>query len=531
MMQSDIRWDEFPYPSRRVPVFARNVVATSQPLAVQAGLHMLRQGGNAVDAAVAAAAALTVVEPCSNGLGSDAFAIVWDGKRLHGLNASGRSPRAWHTDQFSGVDAITTGGEAITVPGCVDAWSRLSRRFGNLKFEQLIEPAVDYARNGYAVSPTIHGLWADSLDAYLEFDGFKQVFCPEGRSPAVGEVFRNAGMADTLRRIAESHGDDFYRGRTARHAVEFLNQSGSLLTEQDLAEHQSDWVDPIKMSLGNVQLCEIPPNGQGIAALIALGILDRAGIRNYEVDSADSIHLQIEAMKAAFTPVREHVADPKCMRVTVDEMLDDRRLEEMAANIDMNRASHPKRTRAGDGGTVYLTTADRNGMMVSFIQSNYWGFGSGVVDPETGISFQNRAAGFSLDPDHPNCVDGGKRPFHTIIPGFVMQGGQPIMSFGVMGGHMQAQGHVQMMIRIFCHRQNPQAASDARRWFVDSDNDVVFESGFDQAVQQSLQERGHRLGSTTPMFAFGGAQLIYRLENGFYCAASDHRKDGHAAGY
>jgi gamma-glutamyltranspeptidase/glutathione hydrolase len=512
-------------------VFARNVVATSQPLAVQAGLHMLRQGGSAADAAVAAAAALTVTEPCSNGLGSDAFAIVWDGKGLHGLNASGRSPRAWGKDQFAGKEEIATGWDTITVPGCVDAWSKLSRRFGKLKFEQLIEPAIRYAQDGYAVSPTVHGLWADALDAYREFDGFMRIFCPEGRAPAVGEVFRSAAMADTLRRIAESHGDDFYRGRTARHAVDFLRRGGSLLSEEDLAEHQSEWVDPLQMPLGDVQLCEIPPNGQGIAALIALGILDRAGVRSYEVDSVDGIHLQIEAMKAAFMLVREHVADPEHMRVTVDDLLDDGRLEDIAASIDMKRASRPDRPRAADGGTVYLTAADENGMMVSFIQSNYWGFGSGVVDPETGISFQNRAAGFSLDPAHPNCVDGGKRPFHTIIPGFVMSGGQPVMSFGVMGGHMQAQGHVQMTIRIFCHGQNPQAASDAPRWFVDGDHDLVFEPGFDPAVQEALRERGHGIGTTTPMFAFGGAQLIYRLENGFYCAASDHRKDGHAAGF
>ncbi len=337
-------------------------------------------------------------------------------------------------------------------------------------------------------------------------------------------------MGSTLRRIAESHGEDFYRGRTARRTIEFLRRGGSALTGEDLAAHHSEWVAPIRASLGETQLCEMPPNGQGIAALIALRILDHAGIDRYPADSADSVHLQIEAVKAAFLLVRAHVADPAHMRVTVDELLDEGRLGAIAEGIDMARASRVDEARGNDGGTVYLTTADANGMMVSFIQSNYWGFGSGIVDPETGISFQNRGAGFSPDPTHPNCVDGGKRPFHTIIPGFVMRDGTPLMSFGVMGGHMQAQGHVQMMVRIFCHGLNPQAASDAPRWFVDHQYNVVFEPGFDPAVRSVLRERGHRAGETAPMFAFGGAQLIYRLENGVYCAASDHRKDGHAAG-
>lgn len=531
MTRAEIRWGEFPYPSRRVPVFARNVVATSQPLAVQAGIQMLRQGGNAVDAAVAAAAALTVTEPCSNGLGSDAFAIVWDGEKLHGLNASGRSPAEWSPERFRGAEPITIGWDSITVPGCVDAWSLLSRRFGRLDFEDLLRPAVDYARGGYAVSPTVQALWTEAQGTYGHFHGFNEVFRPGGRAPGPGEVFRSEAMAGTLRDIAASHGEDFYRGRIARRTVEYLNQGGSELSEGDLAAHQSEWVDPIRASFDGRQLCEIPPNGQGIAALIAVRILEHAGIGQYEPDSADSVHLQVEAMKAAFRLVRARVADPAHMQVTPEELMDEDRLRALAADIDMTRASDPGGTRDNDGGTVYLTTADESGMMVSFIQSNYWGFGSGIVDPQTGISFQNRAAGFSLDPAHPNCVDGGKRPFHTIIPGFVMQDGEPLMSFGVMGGHMQAQGHVQMMVRIFCHGQNPQAASDAPRWFVDQRYDVVFEAGFDPAVRDALRARGHGLGATTPMFAFGGAQLIYRMDNGYYCAASDHRKDGHAAGF
>ncbi|MGA8260336.1 MAG: gamma-glutamyltransferase, partial [Arenicellales bacterium] len=394
-----------------------------------------------------------------------------------------------------------------------------------------LEPAIDYAMNGFAVSPGVHTRWVNAVDTYREFEGFRQVFCPNGRAPAIGERFHCPAMAHTLRRIADSRGEDFYRGSLARRTVEFLRGGGAALSGEDLAGYRAEWVAPIDASLGDVRLCELPPNGQGIAALIALRILAHAGIEDYEIDSADSVHLQIEAMKAAFRIVRSEVADPGYMRASVDELLDDGRVSAIAAAIDMNRAASPGPARSGDGGTVYLTTADADGMMVSFIQSNFWGFGSGIVDPETGISFQNRAAGFSLDPAHPNHVDGDKRPFHTIIPGFVMAGDTPAMSFGVMGGHMQAQGHVQMVVRIFCHGQNPQAASDAPRWYVDENYDLVLESGFDPEVRQALLRRGHRLGEDPPRFAFGGAQLVYRLDNGFYCAASDHRKDGHAAGF
>jgi len=534
--QADIRWNEFPYPSRRVPVFARNVVATSQPLAAQAGISMLRRGGNAVDAAVAAAAALAVVEPCSNGLGSDAFAMVWDGGRLHGLNASGRSPRAWTRDRFAAGGPDPLGWDSITVPGCVDAWSTLSRRFGKLGFSELLEPAIDYAQNGFAVSPTVQKSWTRARESYAEFDGFGQVFCPGGRPPGVAETFRCPAMAITLRRIADSQGDDFYHGHTARRMVAYLRHGGSALGEDDFSGHRSDWVEPVRAGLGMpgepaIELCELPPNGQGLIALAALRILDHAGIEQHALDSADSVHLQVEAMKAAFHLLRAHIADPAHMQVSIETLMDENRLSELAAGIDMRRAALPRETRGQDGGTVYLSTGDENGMMVSFIQSNFWGFGSGIVDPDTGVSFQNRAAGFSRDPSHANCFDADKRPFHTIIPGFVMGGGEPLMSFGVMGGHMQAQGHVQMMIRIFCHGQNPQVASDAPRWFVDERDEVALEPGFDPALEQALRARGHGLGNGSPGLTFGGAQLVYKLGNGCYAAASDHRKDGQAVGY
>lgn len=489
---------------------------------------MYHQGGNAIDAALASAITLTVVEPCSNGLGSDAFAIVWDGRQLHGLNASGKSPQNLDVGEYQGLSKIEFGWHSITVPGCVDAWSKLSRRFGRLKFEKLFEPALAYAQKGFAVSPTIYGQWLESQSDYRAFNDFQEFFYPNGQPPKVGEVFCPMAMHGTLERIAQSHGDDFYRGKTTRCLVDYLQGIGAPFTAEDFDQHQSLWVDLIQLRFGEVDLYEIPPNGQGIAALIALGILKQTDIDHYPVDSVDSVHLQVEAMKIAFQIIHAEVADPEYMRVSTDTLLSEARLKALAEQIDMSRARDMSTSRGSDGGTVYLTTADQDGMMVSFIQSNYCGFGSGIVEPTTGVHFQNRAAGFSLKPDHPNVVAPDKRPFHTIIPGFVMRDGKPLMSFGVMGAHMQAQGHVQMMIRIFCHGQNPQAASDAPRWYVDHDYNVVLESGYSHETKQGLISRGHHIGDS---MSTGGAQLIYRLDNGYYCAASDHRKDGHAAGF
>ena len=526
-----LNW-ELPYRSRRVPVFARNAVATSHPLAAQAGLLMLRNGGNAIDAALACAIALTVVEPCSNGIGSDVFALLWDGKEVHGLNGSGRSPASWSSDKYVGKEPITIGWRSITVPGAVDAWVTLSKRFGRLAFTDLFEPALNYADQGFVVSPTIQKSWARATDMYAEFDGFQQAFSYGGRAPRVGELFKHPEQAETLRKIASSDGKAFYQGELAEQMVEYFSDIGCELSRSDLAEHRSEWVTPISMEYHDVTVLEMPPNAQGIAALIALGILNHVKLEDYPLDSADSVHLQIEATKIGLHIAQAQVADPDHMRVSVDQLLDEEVLKKYAANIKMDRAS-----RVGDlptgGGTVYLTTADESGMMVSFIQSNFWGFGSGIVVPGTGISLQNRAAGFSVEANHPNVADGGKRPFHTIIPGFILRNGVPLMSFGVMGAHMQAQGHVQVITRIFTYAQNPQAASDAPRWYIEREGGgIVFEEGFNDGVIADLVEkRGHIISTSEPQFAFGGAQLIYRLDNGVYCAASDHRKDGQAVGF
>lgn len=524
-------WD-FPYPSQRMPVLAKNVVATSQPLAAQAGLSMLARGGNAVDAGIAAAITLTVVEPTSNGIGSDAFAILWDGQRLVGLNASGRSPQGWTPERFAGQPAMPVlGWDAVTVPGCVSAWVALSKRYGKLPFETLFEPAIRYARESFMVSPITAISWARQAPTFKRFSEFCWTFLPKDRAPYPGERFYCPQQAETLEDIAATKGDSFYRGPIAERIVLASRSDDGAMTAEDLAAHRCDWVDPISVEYRGYHLHEMPPNGQGIAALVALGILRHHEVAAFAPDSADSLHVQIEAMKLAFADVYAHVTDPAAMEVTPAQLLDAGHLEGRAKAIDMKRAQHHQAGIPAAGGTVYLTAADERGMMLSFIQSNYMGFGSGVVVPGTGISLQNRGHGFSLKPGHPNRVGPRKRPFHTIIPGFLTRNGQPVMSFGVMGGAMQAQGHMQMVVRLVDHHQNPQACSDGARWHVNQDFTISVEERVPADVRDELTRRGHRIvPSERPMFGFGGAQLIHRLEDG-YCAASDHRKDGCAIGF
>ena len=542
----------FPYKSQRMPVLAQNVVATSQPLAAQAGLDMLRHGGNAVDAVLATAITLTVVEPTSNGLGSDAFAILWDGERLHGLNASGRSPQALSPERFAGRDRMPVlGWDPVTVPGAVSAWAALSERFGKLPFAALFEAAIHYARDGYLVSPITAAGWARAVARYQDFPAFAATFAPNGRAPRAGELFRCPAQARTLETIAATQGAAFYRGELAARIAAHAAATGGLMTADDLAAHAPEWVTPLSQAYHGYRLHEIPPNGQGLAALIALGILQHLDVQQYPVDSADSVHVQVEAMKLAFAEAHRHIADPAWMEVPPEALLDADFLAERAAQVRMDEAQFPKSALPTDHGTVYLTAADADGIMVSYIQSNYMGFGSGIVVPGTGISLQNRGAGFRLEPGHPNRVAGGKRPYHTIIPGFVTKDvalqksaacgaisakesavrQSPVMSFGVMGGHMQPQGHVQMMVRVFDYGQNPQTASDAPRWYIEENlTDLSLEPGFAPDVIAELRRRGHNVTPDVPPGRFGGAQLIYRLEDG-YCTGTDWRKDGQAVGF
>jgi gamma-glutamyltranspeptidase / glutathione hydrolase len=520
-----------PYAWPRKPVLAANSVATSQPLAAQAGLQMLAEGGSAIDAILAAAITLSLVEPVSNGIGSDAYAIVWDGKRLHGLNASGRSPAAWTLDYFKGQKAMPVRGwNTVTVPGCVQAWADLHAKWGKLPFKRLFERAIEYGRNGFLVSPTIAGQWAKQVTELKDQPGFAKYFLPDGRPPRPGERFRFPAHAKVLEEICSTKGKAFYRGDLAEKIEAHAKKHGGAMRASDLAANKPDWVKPLEVGYRGYTLHEIPPNGQGIVALMALGMLESFDVASLPADGADSVHLQIEALKLAFADARAYVADIDYMKkVTPEALLDKDYLKERARRIDMKRAQDFGPGSPPKGGTVYLTAADASGMMVSYIQSNFMGFGSGVV--VDGISLQNRGGTFVLQPGHPNCVGPGKRPYQTIIPGFLTKGGKPVMSFGVMGGTMQPQGHTQVIVRIADYCQSPQAACDGPRFrFVQGLDVSVEEDRFPQSTLEELHRRGHRIVTIDDYNQFGSAQLLWKLDGGYFCA-SDPRRDGQAVGF
>jgi len=533
-----------PYPTLRIPVFARNVVSTSHPLAAQAGLRMLYQGGSAVDAAIAAAAAITLVEPVSCGLGGDAFAIVWHEGRAHGLNSSGHAPLAWSPEYFAAkygrgaqgwANAPKRGVDAVTVPGVVAGWAALHEKFGRLPFETLMEPAIEIATRGYAVPPVLAHKWAAAVPELKDQPGFAQAFMPNGRAPKVGERFTLAAAAETLRLIGQTKGRAMYEGVLAEKVVAWLQKNGGAHTLEDFASYRPDWVEPITKNYRDFTLHEIPPNGQGIAALMAVGILSHFDVRSLGVDTVESQHLQIEAMKLAFADLYRYVSDPRSMTVTPEQMLAPEYLASRARLIDRNKATNFGPGVPDAGGTIYLSAADESGMMISFIQSNYMGFGSGVVVPDTGISLQNRGVGFSMNESSPNVVAGRKRPFHTIIPGFLSKAGQPVMSFGVMGGDIQPQGHLQTLVRMVDYDQQPQAACCAPRWKVNRDFTLDVEGTMAPEVVAGLKAKGHVLKSIDdPYMDFGSGQFIWRLSDNLedgYVAASDSRRDGQAVGF
>jgi gamma-glutamyltranspeptidase/glutathione hydrolase len=533
-------------PFARRPVFApRGVVATSQPLAASAGLAVLRRGGNAIDAAIATAIALTILQPGSNDIGSDLFALVWDGSRLHGLNASGRSPALLTRDlvlerepsvpasaalggaQATAAQAMPSRGWLpVTVPGAPAGWRDLHERFGSLPFADLFTDAIAYAEHGYPVSPAVAAAWARAAERVQptltgpEFTEWTRVFTHGGRAPGAGEHWRNPDAARTLRSISGTGSVSFYRGPLAEAMVAHAERTGGLLRESDLTGHASTWVDPISIGYRGHEVWELPPNGQGIAALIALGVL--AGL-----PASPSVHQQIEAVKLGFADAHAYVADP-AHSAPLGDLLSPAYLARRRALIGDLAAEYP----TGDpqrGGTVYLCTADNSGRMVSLIQSNYMGFGSHVVVPGTGFGLQNRGAGFVLAPGHPNVVAPGKRPFHTIIPGFLTRGGEPVGPFGVMGGHMQPQGHVQLVLSTVDGLLDPQAALNTPRWYWHTALDVQVEPALSAAVDD-LRCRGHRVSVESAGDAFGYGQAIWRTAAG-YVAGSEPRADGAAAGY
>ncbi|MGF1596676.1 MAG: gamma-glutamyltransferase family protein [Acidimicrobiales bacterium] len=528
----------YPFPSSRAAVVAtEGVVATSQPLAAQAGLGVLADGGSAVDAAIATAAALTVVEPCSNGLGSDAFALVWDGERLHGFNGSGRWPAAASVDELraAGHTAMPERGWApVSVPGAIDTWSALHGRFGRLDVERLLRPALGYAERGFALSPMVARQWTHGAAFFPtqqlpELAGWSTVFAPGGRAPDAGQRWASPGHARTLRTLVERGLRDFYDGEVAGAIAAYAAETGGALSAADLAAHQGEWVEPISVPYRDHEVWEIPPNGQGIAALMALGMVAATPVADHPQIDATSWHYQIEAMKLAFADSDAFVADQEHADVPVEAMLDPAYLAARASLIG-ERAGLASRGEPVRGGTVYLCAADADGMMVSFIQSNYMGFGSGVVVPSHGIALQNRAAGFVLDAGHPNVAAPGKRPRHTIIPGFLTRGGVPVGPFGVMGGEMQPQGHLQVVGGLVDRDLNPQAALDAPRWQVQRHGTVLVEPRTPPDVVDGLTARGHRVVVERSRIGFGRGQIISRDDDGVYVAGSEPRADGAAVG-
>jgi gamma-glutamyltranspeptidase/glutathione hydrolase len=532
----------------RTPLYApHGACATSQPLAAAAGLHALRRGGNAVDAAIAAAVTLTVVQPGSNDIGSDLFAIVWDGQRLHGLNGSGRSPATLTRDavtagppteahggaqaQPGGYGAMPAyGWPPVTVPGAPAGWRDLHDRFGSLPFAELFADAIGYAEQGYPVSPAVARGWAVAVDRHAtltgpEFEQWRRVWTIDGRAPRAGERWRNPGAARTLRLIADSRADAFYHGEVAAALAAHSARTGGFLTAGDLAGHASSWVAPVAARYRGHQVWELPPNGQGIAALLALNILD-----GLDLSGEDRVHLQVEAMKLGFADAHAYVADPDRVAVPTEALLSPAYAARRRAELGPT-AAEPKPGDPARGGTVYLCTADADGMMVSLIQSNYLGFGSYVALPGYGFGLQNRGAGFSLDPDHPNVLAPGKRPFHTIIPGFLTRdGGEPVGPFGVMGGHMQPQGHLQLLVRTLDDGLDPQAALDAPRWYWHAGRRLHVEPELGPAVLAGLRRRDHDLVEGGAFFGYG--QAIWRAPDGAgYVAGSEPRADGCAIGW
>jgi len=533
----------------RSEVIATNgMAATSQPLATQVALDILKDGGNAIDAAIAANATIGLMEPTGNGIGGDIFAIVWDNesKQLYGLNGSGRSPMNLDLEYFKeqGMNQIPAYGPLpVSVPGAVDGWFMLNERFGSKPMEDLLSPAINYAREGFPLSEVIASAWSGNANYLSRFPNVAEVYLPGGEAPAKGEIFMNPYLANTLEMIAKEGRDAFYKGEIAHTIADFIQEQGGFLSYEDLTNHQGDWVEPVSTNYRGYDVWELPPNGQGIAALQMLNILEGYDLSGMDYDSPEYIHLFLEAKKLAFEDRAKYYADPDFTDIPVDMLISKEYAEERRKLLNEDRASRnyePGDLR--DGDTIYLTVADKDGNMISLIQSNYRGMGSGMCPPGLGFILQDRGQLFSLEEGHYNVYAPGKRPFHTIIPAFVTKDGIPFMSFGLMGGDMQPQGHTQIIINMIDFGMNLQEAGDAPRIRhsgsssptgsdMNSDGGTVYlETGFpDQTVLDLVRQKRHNVQTGG---SYGGYQAImYDAENGVYYGASESRKDGQAAGY
>ena len=533
------------FATRSEVIAPHGMAATSHPLATQIALDVLKAGGTAVDAAIAANAALGLMEPTGNGMGGDLFAIVWDPetKKLHGFNGSGRSPKSLTLEHFQrlGLKTIPPRGPLpVSVPGAVDAWFELHGRFGKLPMKQVLQGAIDYARNGFPMTEVIADAWARSVPLLAKYPGYLEQFTTKGRAPAKGELWKNPNLARTLEQVAAGGRDAFYQGEIARTIADYMKAQGGFLTVEDLAAHHGEWVEPVSTNYRGYDVWELPPNAQGIAALQMLNILEGYDLKAMGFGSVEHLHVLTEAKKIAFEDRAQYYADPAFAKVPVKQLVSKSYAKERRKLLDRDRAA--RRYDAGklrDGDTIYLTTADRDGMMVSLIQSNYRGMGSGMAPP-LGFILQDRGELFTLEPGHPNTYAPGKRPFHTIIPAFITKDGKPWLSFGVMGGDMQPQGHVQIVLNLIDFGMNLQEAGDAPRMYhtgsseptgevMEDGGTLNLEAGFPPETVRELVSRGHKVASTAAG-AYGGYQAIKR-EGGVYTGASESRKDGQAAGY
>jgi len=533
------------FASRSEVLGQNGMIATSHPLATQIGLDILKKGGTAVDAAIAANIALGLMEPTGNGIGGDLFAIVWDAKeeKLHGLNASGPSPKSINLNFFKekGLKKIPSFGPfPVTVPGAVDGWVKLHDRFGNQDFKSLFEPTIEYAKKGFPVTETIAHYLEASKERYSQYPNFSEIWLKKGDTPKKGDIFKNPHLALTLERIAENGRSGFYEGETAKKIADFIQSQGGVLTYSDLSEFHSEWVEPVSTNYRGYDVWELPPNGQGIAALQILNILENFDINKLGLFSAEYIHLFIEAKKLAFADRAQYYADPDFTEIPLKELISKSYGKKRASLINLHKPSlkdSPGLLENGD--TIYLTAADKYGNMVSLIQSNYRGMGSGMMPPGLGFMLQDRGELFSLQEGHANVIEGGKRPFHTIIPAFITKNGKPYISFGVMGGATQPQAHAQIVINIVDFGLNLQEAGDAPRIvhsgssqptgeIMENGGTLSIETGFGLEVVKTLEKMGHKLKYEKGIF--GGYQAI-KLENGVYYGASESRKDGQASGF